>query len=344
MNKRYPIDVMVSGAVVLGEDVVCDGFHCERPFRVQTHVHEDHMHEFDTSKGYQDLYMSEPTLSLLRAEYNADLEVRDNLFSLPLGTSHELRGGSRLTLLSSEHMLGAVQAMLETPGGLRLGYSGDFHWPMDRVMEVEALVVDATYGSPDSVREYTQEEAEERLLQLVLRRAKQGPVHIKAHRGTIQRALQILAGNTSVPLIGSDALCKEVRVYQKFGCAVGTLLRASTPEAKAAIEGKRYVRLYRTKKEDRFPKEPDGTTIVLSGFMASKKDPVLEYSERAFSVALSNHADFWGTVEYVRATGARYVVTDNTRMNGATLANELSSRLGIHAVPSSTVLHRGWGQ
>src|ERR1700719_4363147 len=114
MHERFPIGVLASGGgVVLGRDVVCDGFHCERRFRVQTHVHDDHMREFDTSKGEQDLYMSEPTLSLLRAEFNADLEVRDNLYGVDLGVAVELpNSDSRVTLLSSGHMLGSVQVML----------------------------------------------------------------------------------------------------------------------------------------------------------------------------------------------------------------------------------------
>ena len=49
---NYPIDVaMPSGAVLLGPNVVCDGFIREAAARVQTHVHLDHMDGFETSKG-----------------------------------------------------------------------------------------------------------------------------------------------------------------------------------------------------------------------------------------------------------------------------------------------------
>ena len=43
----YPIDVSPSGAVVLGRDVCCDGFHLPCRARVQTHVHSDHMDDFE---------------------------------------------------------------------------------------------------------------------------------------------------------------------------------------------------------------------------------------------------------------------------------------------------------
>lgn len=59
------VDVLASGAVCLGSKVVCDGFIQNYPFRVQTHVHDDHMVDFDTSKGMQDILMSPETFDLL---------------------------------------------------------------------------------------------------------------------------------------------------------------------------------------------------------------------------------------------------------------------------------------
>jgi hypothetical protein len=51
--------------------------------------------------------------------------------------------------------------------------------------------------------------------------------------------------------------------------------------------------------------------------MSRRDDPVLEYSDTAYRVALSDHADFEGTLEYISATGAKAVVTDNTRGGNA---------------------------
>src|SRR5688572_24684742 len=143
------VDVASSGAVLLGSAVVCDGFQRDRAVRVQTHVHDDHMRDFERSKGFQNLYMSEATRSLLIAEFNADLEYRDNIIAVRHGDTFDCEGG-RMTLLSSGHMLGAVQVALEMPDGRRIGYSGDFHWPVDDVIQVDELVVDSTYGSEGS--------------------------------------------------------------------------------------------------------------------------------------------------------------------------------------------------
>ncbi len=336
------VDVAASGGVLLGSSIVCDGFQSDRPVRVQTHVHDDHMADFETSKGFQDLYMSEATRRLLIAEFNADLEIRDNIIPLSYGTVHECAGG-RLTLLSSGHMLGAVQVMLETADGRRVGYSGDFHYPLTEVIQVDELVLDSTYGSEQSIRVYSQSEAETRFLELVLAKLKLGSVHVKAFRGTVERALQVLSGKIGAPLVASERLLREIGVYQEFGGAIGNVTSIACAEGREVLKGRNYVHFY--SKGDREPVDLiEGTTIVLSAFMNKTTDPVIEYSERGYSVAMSNHADFLETLQYVRATGARLVVTDNTRGRGVELARAIRARLGIDARPSMGKPSHAWGR
>lgn len=328
------VDVLASGAVCLGPNVVCDGFVPDYEFRVQTHLHDDHMAHFERSKGLQDLFMSPETFALLVAERNADIEYRTNLHPVPRGTTRDLPDGSRLTLLPSGHMLGACQVALELPSGLRLGYSGDFGWPLDDVIEVDELVVDSTYGSPESIREYSQADAEQCLICLVCERLRHGSVHVKAHRGTIERVLHVLGGNVSAPILATKQLIREATVYRNHGFAAEGLVAIDSSEGCAAIKSRGYVRLY--SKGDGFEKEQiEGTTVTISAYMADRSYPLMTYSDRAYKVALSNHADFNGTLAYVEATKARRVVTDNTRNHGCHLALALRNHLGIHAEPSS---------
>ena len=329
------VDVLESGAVCLGPRVVCDGYAVERPSRIQTHVHDDHMGDFDTSKGLQNLYMSPGTRALLIAERNAELEYRDNLVAVRADTPCPLPDGSVLRLLPSGHMLGSSQVALELLDGTRCGYSGDFGWPLNEVIQVEQLVVDSTYGSPVSVRQYSQDEAEARLLEVVCERLRYGSVHVKAHRGTIERVLHVVSGNVGVPILASDRLNREIRVYQDHGFAVGDLEAVDSDLGREAIEARSYVRLY--SKGDGYGNElPEGTTIECSAFMVRTDEPVLQFSDRAYRVALSNHADFEGTLAYVKATGASTVVTDNTRNHGIDLAVAINSQLdGVRAEPST---------
>jgi len=56
--------------------------------------------------------------------------------------------------------------------------------------------------------------------------------------------------------------------------------------------------------------------------------------EREYLVALSDHSDFDGLIEYVKRSKATQVITDNYRMShGAVLAKEIRKRLGVFAVP-----------
>ena len=334
---RPSVDVFDNGTVRLGSKTVCDGYAGGFPFRVQTHIHDDHMGEFDKSKGFQDLFMSPETRALLIAERNADLTYRDNLIPIRRGVEYALDDGSSLTLLPSGHMLGSCQVALELPDGVRCGYSGDFSWPLDQVMQVDELVVDSTYGSPASVRRYTQNEAESCLLEIVCQRLRNGSVHVKAYRGTVERVLHVLAGNVDVPILASGRLIREVEVYQSHGFAVGALEALDSEAARLALRERSYVRLY--SKGDRFGNElVEGTTVACSAYMVGTDHPLLKFSERAYRVALSNHADFEGTLAYVKATGAGTVVTDNTRNHGIDLAIAINAYLeGVHAQPSTNL-------
>ena len=339
----YPIEVaMPSGAVLLGPDVVCDGFVREALARVQTHVHLDHMDGFETSKGCQQIITSEGTLCLLVEEYDADLPYRSNVRALKAFEAYQV-GNSELSLIPSGHMLGAIQVIAELKNGMRLGYSGDFQWPLEDVIQVDALVLDSTYGSPRSVREFSQGECEEQFARLVNRLIASGPVHIKAHRGTLQRALQIISDEVGCPVIGSRRLSREVAVYRDFGYTIQPLVVHPSDEASLLLRDGRYVRVYGT--GDQNPVDlRSGSKIVLSAYFTRPDAPVVEYSERAYGVAMSNHADFEGTLEYVRATNARFVVTDNTRKGkGYQLAEAIKQRLGVEARPSSGREIREWG-
>jgi|GEM_PF-352977 len=336
------IDVSAHGAVMLGDKVTCDGFIFGFPYRVQTHIHEDHMESFDSSKGYQHILMSEATKELLVVELDADIEYRSNIDAIPLGSRY--RGeGIELEMFSNGHMVGSAQVAVTISGGPKVGYSGDFNWPLEKVIQVEALVVDSTYGSQNSVRKYSQDDACSRFVELVLEKVKTCPVLIKAHPGTLQRALELLDGELTCPILASRRLAAEAEVYRRFGYSIGSLIIIDSTEAQQVIAEGRYIRLYGRRETP--PSDPESNTvIVLSAYMTSPDEPLLEFSERSYRVAISSHADFEGTLEYVKATGATEVVTDNSRGGHAIeLAVALKTRLGIEARPSSQAFSRGWG-
>jgi putative mRNA 3-end processing factor len=338
----YPIDVTASGAVCLGSSVSCDGFRYGIPIRVQTHIHEDHMEGFDESKGFQDIVMSRATHALLSAEFNADLPYRENLHPVEYALSSRFVD-AQVTLVHSSHMLGAAQVAVELDSGLRLGYSGDFAWPMTDVIRVDALVVDSTYGSPESVRRFSQADAEDALVSIIRERLRFGAVHLHAHRGTLERALQLLPGRMPHPVVVSPTLNRRLQVFRSFGYVVPDAFVRNSSQALAVSKTESVIHLYSA--GDRKPVDyGSASAIVLSAYAVNGAEPFVEYSERSYRVAMTDHADFHGTLAYVAATGAKFVLVDNSRGGHAIeLAQEIRSRLGVRAEVSSGAATRSWG-
>ena len=127
---------------------------------------------------------------------------------------------------------------------MRVGYSGDFAWPLDNVLQVDGLVVDSTYGSPDSIRNYSQGECEAQFLSLSRKLLSKGPVYVKAHTGTLHRAMQLLSAELDVPLVGSSRLGREVAVYRQYGYAIGPVASWEVPEGQALLKEDRFIRLF----------------------------------------------------------------------------------------------------
>lgn len=337
-----PIDISAHGAIMLGNSVTCDGFVYGFPYRAQTHVHEDHMEGFASSKGYQDILMSEATKELLIVGLNADIDYRSNIHAITLGSVYRTED-IEVEMLSNGHMLGSAQVAVTIPGGTKVGYSGDFNWPLEKVIQVEGLVVDSTYGSPDSKRQFSLEEICARFVELVVEKVRNCPVLIKAHPGTLQHALELLDSVLTCPILANKKVATEAEVYRRFGYSIGPIITIESPEGHSAMNKGRYIRLYG--RGETPPFEAEGNTIiVLSAYMTNPSEPLIEFSEQSYRVALSTHADFEGTIEYVKATGATYVVTDNSRGGHAVeLAIALQNHLGIEAQPSSQALSRNWG-
>ncbi len=302
------------------------------------------MRGFETSLGLQDLITLPGTRALLIAERNFTLDIRSNFREFVPGTQISLPEG-HAELLDSGHMLGSAQVMCEHADGYRTGYSGDFAWPVEEVIEVDELVLDSTYGSPDRQRTYSQEDAEDALRTRVMEKVGQGPVYIYAHRGTLQRAMCALAELTQFPVLVSDKQMKEALVYQRFGFGIGSLIDARSPEGSAAQAEGRFV-LLEGRGDRPEMNRPVGYSMRLTAMFSRLDDPILEIDQDSCQVAMTNHADFAGTLAYVQESRASRVLTDNVRgPKGVELAQALRERLGIDARPGSPITSgsREWG-
>lgn len=341
------VRISQKGAILLGDQISCDGFVDNKGYRVQTHVHEDHLRSFNTSLGYQKgIFLTRPTRDLIATvKNNPALHSRNNVHVIEVGVSKQI-DGFEIEFLDSSHMLGAVQVAVDYDGGPRLGYSGDFSWPLDKIIQVEVLVLDSTYGAPESIRGFSQSTIEERLLELVSEYLTKNPVIVSSHRGTIQRAMHCINSNINVPLIVSKRLLKEIRIFNQYGYGLTNYYTPLSEEGQEVLESQRYVRFYGT--GDILPCDISGLTAISLGAVFGRlPDPVLDLGNNAFKLAYSTHADFAETVEYVRATNAKKVFTDPTRASfesASSLASEIKRRLNIEAEPCRPIVSNYWGE
>jgi len=340
------IDVLGSEAVLLGPQVTCDGFQRERGIRVQTHVHADHMRDFSTSLSGE-VVMTAPTMRLLGEKY-PQLEERANVHVVAEGGTWRC-GECELRLVSSNHMLGAVQVKVEYPDGLVVGYSGDFNWPLQEVVRVDYLVIDATYGAPDSGRRYTGEMACEALVELVRDGLRSGPVHILADTGVAEYGLRELEGADvlrDVRVIGSKHHAWTAEVHREYRWSVPRVVDSASEEGLAIARDGRYVRLWGRSAAALADGLYDGTVVRLTKY-GVVREPFEQEAEKAFRVGLGLHADFQATLEYVEASGAGYVVVDSVRggRRALDLAGIINAQCdGVTAVVASGRKSMGWGE
>jgi len=332
------VSVAADGTIGLAAGVVADGYNADAAIRVQSHVHADHLLGFDASKGSGQIVCTKATRALLIAMRDPDLRFRSNLRGLEYGepfTFEDPAGGqATITLLPAGHMVGAAQTKVEGGDGYAVGYSGDFSMPLDEVMQVDELVLDATYGSPDtSRRRYSQVQAEERFVDEVLSRSKLGPVIVYAHRGTLQRAIAVLDDACELPMLGSPGQRAESAVHAQFGYVQAALLDPASEQGKGARAAGAYVEFVGTGDPLR-EMRPGEHRIKLSGSITQMDDPYLEITPRYCRIAITGHADFEETMDYVDAAKPSLVVTDSARStaHATKLAEAITGRMAIAAV------------
>ena len=338
------VRLRADGTILLGDNISCDGFAYQCPVRVQTHIHHDHMVGFNTSKANQTILMTHETRQLLCAVLDADLPYRTNIVGMDFDAPYSINGET-LELVRSNHMLGSAQVKVTCANGRRLGYSSDFFWPLDQVIEVDELIVDATYGAPGSSRTYKQHTVDDKLIDLVWHRLKGGKqTALIGSNGRLHHALALLAHIPNCPVICSRHVYPLVRVYEQYGYPMPAVLAADSSEAIAVLKNRTPCLAFVTFQDrrhlswvDRFSK------ISLSAYMTGCDDPIMDYGNGDCRIAFTDHADFEGTLEYVAATGASLVWTDPRSGDAEALALAISQNLGIESHMPPRIESLAWG-
>lgn len=322
--------VAKNGAVLLGDSVACDAFDDQRPLRIVTHAHADHLGGLRKSiKCCQKVLMTSATRDLAE-KLDQTLHLKGTqIQTLEYGTPL-LFGDEKITLVKADHILGAAQVLVEDAGGIRIVYSGDFRIDDTPVVESDVLVVEATYGSPSCRRRFNVD-VRELFVSMVEKRLRGGAVYVFGYHGKLQEAMQLLRdADVSVPFVMPERVHEIAQVCKHHGMRLGDMSLSTDDCGRQLLEGNLpCVAFYHMNARGYVGLR--NARICLSGWEFNSA--CRQIGEREYLVALSDHSDFDGLIEYVKRSKAKQVITDNYRSSGAVLAKEIRKRLGISAFP-----------
>jgi putative mRNA 3-end processing factor len=235
-----------------------------------------------------------------------------------------------VTFFHADHILGAAQVLVEDAEGTRIVYTGDFRIDKTPVLEADVLVMEATYGSPSCRRSFDKN-VEDLLVSLVEEGLKRGSVYVFGFHGKLQEVMQILhEAGVKAPFVAPERVLHVSRICEQHGMRIGRLMLSEEREARELLDRNLpCVAFYHMGSRKRFG--GNVFRVYVSGWEFDS--PCREISDREYVIALSDHSDFDGLMEYVRRSKPKFVVTDNFRVGYAeTLAREIRRRFGIGAV------------
>lgn len=236
----------------------------------------------------------------------------------------------RITFFKADHILGAAQVLVEDAEGERIVYTGDFRIDDTPILEANVLVIEATYGSPNCNRSFDVD-IKDLLTSKVEQGLKHGPVYIFGYHGKLQEVMQILhTAGLKAPFIASEKVFQVSKACEKNGMRLGHLLLSEQTEAQELLEKQSPCVAFHHM-NTRANVGLGSFRIYVSGWEFNC--PTRETGDKECIVALSDHSDFEGLMEYVRRSKPKLVITENYRVSHAeTLAKEIRNRLGISAV------------
>ena len=318
-----------NGAVLLGNYVACDSSDNSKPLRVVTHAHADHMMGLRQSlRTCEKVLMTPATKDLIDVLRGPLFLMGGFVETLDYGKTMHYKDES-ITFFKADHILGACQVLVEDAQGTRIVFTGDFRLDKTPVLNADILVMEATYGSPHCRRSFDVN-VKDLLVSLVRKGLKKGTVYVFGYHGKLQEVMQILhKADIRVPFIVPERVFHVSKICEKHGMRLGRLTMSREKEARELLEHNMpCIAFYHMNTKNKVGL--GGFRIYVSGWefnMACR-----EIGENEYIIALSDHSDFKGLMEYVRRSKPKLVITDNFRVGYANvLAREIRRKFGIPA-------------
>ncbi|MEM1566596.1 MAG: MBL fold metallo-hydrolase [Candidatus Bathyarchaeia archaeon] len=318
------------GAVILGKSVACDAFDESKPLRIVTHAHADHMIGLQQSlRTCEEVVMTPATKDLIDVMRGPLFLMGGYVETIDYGKNIRY-GDETITLFPADHILGAAQVLVEDAEGTRIVYTGDFRLEGTPVLEADILVMEATYGSPTCRRPFNRD-VKDMLVSIVEEGLKHGSVYVFGYHGKLQEVMQILReAGLKAPFIAPEKVFQVSKICERHGMRIGRLHRLEEKEFKSMLEKNQpCVAFYHMSSRGNVGR--GNFCVYVSGWEFDL--PCREIADKEYVIALSDHSDFDGLMEYVRRSKPKLVITDNFRIGYAeTLARHIQRRFNVSAV------------
>jgi putative mRNA 3-end processing factor len=318
--RRSPIELVAGELRVRGTGLYLDARR-KRPCGFVSHAHGDHLGRHERTIATR----ATAALARHRLGERKSGEVLPVDYRVPFGL-----GELTLELFAAGHVLGSAQIRITLPGGLTVGYTGDFCTEPTataepaEVMPCDVLLMESTFGLPRYVFP-PKEEVLAAVRRFVDDALDDGvtPVLLGYSLGKAQEVLRHF-GELGYACRAHPEVHAVNEVYEELGVSLPNV-RPLGPEGPAP--GEVVVAPPRLGRSSAVARIRRKRTAVLTGWAL---DGARWYRGVDASFPLSDHADFPSLVRYARDTGASRVFT----MHGhaGELARELR-RAGLRAEP-----------
>ena len=320
------VAVTKSKAIILGDNVACDGHENGKVVRVVTHAHYDHVYGLSQSlNSCKAVYATPLTRDMIAVLYGIQAE---RIKPLNCGEA-VMVGDDVMAFYPADHIPGSVQVLVEDVNGYRALYTSDFRLPGAPILEADVLVIEATYGHPRCVRPPI-DEVYQALVKLIDSQIDKSPIHIYGFYGKVQEVMEVLRKNgIDVPFLAKGKMYDLTMVCAKHGLNVGDVINANSREGfEVARSNGGYIFF---KHASRINEGVKGLKIHLTGW--EFKVTHRKVAKDMYRVSLSSHSDFNHLLAYIEDCKPKLVIVDNSRDGyGIEFAREVEKRLKIKAI------------
>ncbi len=290
-----------------------------------THGHADH-----ARWGMKSYLCHHFTVPILQSRISSTIDVQGIGYGEPI-----VINGVRVSFHPAGHIIGSAQIRLEYRGKVVV-ISGDYKTQDDGLstpfepVKCHEFITESTFGLP--IYNWLPVAENNRLMQEWVRGNQQHgktSIFIGYSLGKAQRILKGLEGLDDIYVHYSIAKLNEA--YASAGIRLPKWHEADLREDVKKVAGKILIVPPSLADSNIIKKVPAGATAICSGWMQVRGARRWRSADAGF--AISDHADWGGLLEAVRATGAEKVYVTHGQTH---VFSQYLEEIGIHAVPLQT--------